>query len=150
VNVADAAYRTVHDYPGGSASLAPRLGMKQAVLNSKVNPHTTTHHLTLAEASLLMGMTNDFRMLHALNAEHGHVAQLAEAAPDSGGLLGTVLRANAAEGNFDRILEEALADNLITPNEFKLVADAGLKSMEALQALVARIRAASEQGGAPA
>lgn len=54
MNVHDAAHATVHDYPGGAASLAPRLGMQQAVLNSKVNPNTDTHHLSLTDAMRVM------------------------------------------------------------------------------------------------
>ena len=65
MNIHDAAHATVHDYPGGAASLAPRLGMVQAVLNSKVNPNTHTHHLTLAEAMRIMTMTGDHRILRA-------------------------------------------------------------------------------------
>ncbi|WP_368566189.1 phage regulatory CII family protein [Pseudoxanthomonas sp. UTMC 1351] len=37
MNVEDTAYETVRSYPGGSASLAPRMGMSQALLNSNVN-----------------------------------------------------------------------------------------------------------------
>ena len=45
MNILDAAYHTVHDYKGGANALAPRMGMKSpAVLNSKVNPITDTHH----------------------------------------------------------------------------------------------------------
>ncbi len=37
MNIVDAAYHTVHDYPGGANALAPRMGIKSpAVLNSKV------------------------------------------------------------------------------------------------------------------
>ncbi|WP_341772648.1 phage regulatory CII family protein, partial [Burkholderia pseudomallei] len=48
MNIIDAAYAVVHDYPGGSESLAPRLGMSAAVLRNKVNPNNATHHLGLA------------------------------------------------------------------------------------------------------
>ena len=37
MNITDAAYNTVHDYPGGASALAARMGIKSpAVLNSKV------------------------------------------------------------------------------------------------------------------
>lgn len=39
MNVTDAAYVTVHQYPGGSEALTPRLGMSAAVLRGKVNPN---------------------------------------------------------------------------------------------------------------
>lgn len=34
MNLADAAYNTVHDYPGGASSLAPRLGMSSHMLSN--------------------------------------------------------------------------------------------------------------------
>lgn len=71
MNVQDAAYRTVHDYPGGSESLAPRLGMSAAVLRGKVNPNNDRNILSLHEASQIMGVSDDFQMLHALAASHG-------------------------------------------------------------------------------
>ena len=61
MNILDAAYNTVHDYKGGASALAPRMGIKSpAVLNSKVNPNTDTHHLTLLEASKLMALTTEY------------------------------------------------------------------------------------------
>src|SRR5690606_24175262 len=75
MNILDAAYNTVHDYPGGAAALAPPMGMNSAaVLNSKVNPHTETHHLSLIVASKMMAMTSDYRVLQELNSEHGKFA----------------------------------------------------------------------------
>ena len=57
MNIIDAAYHTVHDYPGGATALALRLGIKSpAVLNSKVNPNTDTHHITLVEAIKIMAI----------------------------------------------------------------------------------------------
>lgn len=68
MNIIDAAHKTVHAYPGGSESLAPRIAMSAAVLRNKVNPNNSTHHLTLVEASEVMGVTGDYRILHALAA----------------------------------------------------------------------------------
>ncbi|MFH7611555.1 hypothetical protein RA272_29150, partial [Pseudomonas syringae pv. tagetis] len=69
MNVTDAAYDTVHQYPGGSEALAPRLGMSAAVLRGKVNPNTDRNLLSLQEADALMARTGDFRILHALCAQ---------------------------------------------------------------------------------
>jgi len=65
MNTIDAAYHTVHDYPGGAEALAPRMGMSAAVLRNKVNPNNTTHHLTYAEAQRIVALTGDVRMLQA-------------------------------------------------------------------------------------
>lgn len=116
MNITDAAYQTVHDYPGGSESLAPRIGMSAAVLRNKVNPNNTTHHLTLAEASAIMGVTGDHRILHALAGTHECVVQRTDA-PDSGSMIGALLAASAAKGDLAEILSTAMADNRITPNE---------------------------------
>lgn len=146
MNTADAAYDTVHDYPGGSESLGPRVGMSPAVLRNKVNPNNETHHLTVNEASRIMGKAQDYRILHALAAEHGFMLQRAESAPDAGNVLQSLLRANAAEGDFDRALEEALADNLITPNELRTINDAALKQQVATLMLLAKLRAFAQAG----
>lgn len=71
MNVIDAAYRTVHDYPGGSETLGQRMGISPAVLRSKVNPNTTTHRLALDEADQMMGMTSNYAILQAMAASHG-------------------------------------------------------------------------------
>ncbi|VVE68893.1 hypothetical protein PAN31117_03126 [Pandoraea anapnoica] len=71
MNITDAAHALVHDYPGGSESLAPRLGMSAAVLRNKVNPNNQTHHLSLNEAVKATDVANDERVLEAWAAERG-------------------------------------------------------------------------------
>jgi hypothetical protein len=150
MNVADAAYRTVHDYPGGSESLAPRIGMSPAVLRSKVNTGTTTHHMTLAEASRVMGITGDHQILHALAAEHGYVLLSAEGASEGDDLMSAVLSANAAEGELDQALQVALADKVITRNEYKELQALALKQNGVTLLLLSILRSAAEKGRAPA
>jgi hypothetical protein len=146
MNLIDAAHKTVHDYPGGSQSLGPRIDMSPAILRNKVNPNNSTHHLTLAEADEIMSVTGDHRILHALAAEHGYVLQKADSLADGGNVLQTLLLANAAEGDFDRVLQEALADNLITPNELKQINDAAVKQQAATLMLLAKLRAFAQAG----
>ena len=71
--VADAAYNTVHDYPGGAEALAPRMGKSAKVLDSKVSRNVSTHHLTLHEAVQIMGLTGDHRMLRAICRHLGYL-----------------------------------------------------------------------------
>ena len=144
MNIIDAAHKTVHAYPGGSESLGPRIGMSAAVLRNKVNPNNTTHHLTLAEADEIMGVTGDHRLLQALASHHGYSLQRLDMPADAGGVLQTLLRANAAEGEFDRVLGDALADGLITPNELKAINDAGVAQQGATMMLLAKLRSLSE------
>lgn len=122
MNITDAAYNTVRDYPGGSSSLAPRMGIKSpAVLNSKINPNTETHHLTLAEASKLMALTGDFRILHALAAEHEKVAIDLPEIPESRDmeLTDKVLCVGMKGGDVMSMFRKIMADGRITSGEVR-------------------------------
>lgn len=121
MNIVDAAHKTVHAYPGGSESLAPRIGMSAAVLRNKVNPNNTTHHLTLAEASEVMGVTGDDSILHALASQHGYTLARTEA-PETGSLIGALLAASGLKGDLADIIAEATKDQRITPNEASAIA----------------------------
>lgn len=120
MNITDAAYNTVHDYPGGASALAARMGIKSpAVLNSKVNPNTETHHLTLAEASKLMALTGDFRILHALSAEHEKVAIDLPEIPECRdmSLTDKVLCIGMKGGDVMSLFREIMVDGRITQGE---------------------------------
>lgn len=120
MNITDAAYNTVHDYPGGASAIAPRLGIKSpAVLNSKVNPNTDTHHLTLAEASKIMAITGDFRILQSLNAEHGKVSIDLPVIPECRDMALTdlVLSIGMGGGDVCAVFKEMMADGRITQGE---------------------------------
>ncbi|WP_426787846.1 phage regulatory CII family protein [Xanthomonas campestris] len=156
MNISDAAYHTVHAYPGGSEALATRLinktedgrerAMSAAVLRNKVNANNTTHHLTLAEASQIMGVTGDDRMLHALAAEHGYTLQRTEA-PTGGNMLAALLSASSAKGKLAQIIGEAIGDGRITPNEATDIA-AACGDAQAMLAEVAQHARAAAQAGA--
>lgn len=148
MNIQDAAHKTVKDYPGGSESLAPRIGMSAAVLRNKVNPNNITHHLTLAEASEVMGMSGDYRILHSLASEHGFTLHATDA-PDTGSIMCAMLAASAAKGDLAAILAKALADNMVTPNEASSIARA-CAAVQAAMTEVARHADARAAEGAPA
>lgn len=147
MNVTDAAYDTVHQYPGGSEALAPRMGMSAATLRGKVNPNTDRNLLSLQEADALMARTGDYRILHALCAEHGFIAQRVDA-PDSGSLITALLAAAAAKGDLAELISEAMADNRITPNEADAITRACQQVMAALVQVSQHAEAAAERGGA--
>ncbi|QNH21227.1 hypothetical protein HEP73_02139 [Xanthomonas sp. GW] len=150
MNVSDAAYYTVHDYPGGAGPLGLRLtrinkdgeevGMSEAVLNSKVNQNTTTHQLGLLEADRIMGLTGDHRILFAMASNHGYQLHKLNADPAHGTLMQRLLKASSAEGAVDRVLEEALSDGVITPNELKAVISAEMDRQAASMQLMAKLR----------
>lgn len=145
MNIIDSAHRTVHAYPGGSESLAPRIGMSPAVLRNKVNPNNATHHLSLVEADEIMGITGDHRMLHDLAAAHGYTLQRIDAPSASASVLGLLLATNASKGEFAQALHDALADGLITDNEMRVIASAGTSVQAAMVVLLARLRAMAGQ-----
>jgi hypothetical protein len=68
----DAAYHTVHDYPGGAPSLAPRMGKSPHSLNHEVTGSGSAK-LGLADAAKLCMLTGDYRVLHAFAESCGHL-----------------------------------------------------------------------------
>ncbi|MDO5541745.1 MAG: phage regulatory CII family protein [Acinetobacter sp.] len=120
MNIIDAAYHTVHDYPGGATALAPRLGIKSpAVLNSKVNPNTDTHHITLVEAIKIMAITNDYRILQSMNAHLGKVAIDLPQIPEcrDAALTDLVLSFGMKGGDVYTLFKTMMADGRITRGE---------------------------------
>ncbi|MCU4481333.1 phage regulatory CII family protein [Acinetobacter ursingii] len=121
MNILDAAYHTVHDFLGGASALASRLGIKSpAVLNSKVNPNTHTHHITLLEAVKLMEITGDYRILQEICAQLGKVAidlpDIPESKRDTS-LMDTFLYLAIHKGNVSKTFREMMADGRITQGE---------------------------------
>lgn len=140
MNVLDAAYHTVHAYPGGSESLGPRIGISPAVLRSKVNPKTKTHRLAVDEADELMAVTGDYSILQALAAEHGFVLQSVAPGIEPGSICSGVLATNRANGELAEAIDKAIADNLITPNELGEIDAMGAAAQAAIIGLLARIQ----------
>lgn len=121
MNILDAAYHTVHDFLGGASALASRMGIKSpAVLNSKVNPNTHTHHITLLEAVKLMEITGDYRILQEICARLGKVAidlpDIPESKRDTS-LMDTFLHLAIHKGNVSKAFREMMADGRITQGE---------------------------------
>ena len=143
MNVKDAAYDTVHQQPGGSTALAPRMGMSEAVLRGKVNPCTDRNRLALEEADELMAKTGDFRILHALAASHGGIFVQLDS-PQAGSLIGALLATDSAKGDLSKIVADAIADGRITPNEKAKIR----KAVAAVQSLVSMVGRLAEVGAA--
>lgn len=121
MNILDAAYHTVHDFLGGASALASRMGIKSpAVLNSKVNPNTHTHHITLLEAVKLMEITGDYRILQEMCAQLGKVAidlpDIPESQRDTS-LMDTFLCIGIKKGDISALFKEMMADGRITQGE---------------------------------
>lgn len=146
MNIQDAAHATVHDYPGGASSLGPRLGMVVAVLNSKVNPNTTTHHLTLAESVRVMEMSGDYRILAAMCEQMGFLPPVkrAEVVVSDAAILDQYAHMLAELGDFSREFYEALRDNKIQHREVVTMNAEMLELIQAALTLMQRIREIEE------
>jgi hypothetical protein len=140
MNIIDAANATVHDYLGGSESLGPRIGLSAADLRSKLDPGSSTQHLTIAEADRIMELTGDFRMLRALAHQHGFL--LVES-PDPGASdsdmerLEQAVGLGVASGELRCGAIGALADSRINEKELR----ATHAAQYALQAVAAHLAA---------
>lgn len=75
MNLLDAAYHTVHDYPGGAVALAARLGKHTSTLSHEVRPPAgSSAKLGLLDARKVMHFSYDYRILHALATDLGFMA----------------------------------------------------------------------------
>lgn len=148
MNILDAAYHTVHDFKGGASALAVRLGIKSpAVLNSKVNPNTETHHISLLEAVKLMAITGDYRILQSLCAQLGKVAidlpDLPECQRDMS-LMEIMLNVAIKKGDITKTFKNMMADGRITPGEAKDMSRIVHEMVEQLMTLEAQIKSCVE------
>ncbi|WP_255504190.1 YmfL family putative regulatory protein [Caballeronia sp. EK] len=145
MNITDAAYAVVHDYPGGTESLAPRLGMSAAVLRNKVNPNNTTHHITLAEAVRTTDITGDERILTAWAVDRNAVVvHLPEPSsePDNEELLEKFLKLTSHYGALAKRHQEATQDGEVDDEEMadlRRIGNAIHQTVEEINALTARI-----------
>lgn len=150
MNVTDAAYDTVHQYPGGSEALAPRMSknLSAATLRAKVNPNTDRNLLSLQEADEMMGKSNDYQILHALAATHGFVAIRVDGEDEGeGGLVTSLLEAGKAKGDLQGLVSDALTDLIITPNERANIVRAVMRAIQKLSAVAQHATAASRKEG---
>ncbi len=112
MNVLDAAKLAVHDYPGGSESLGPRVGIRPAVLRNKINPNNDGNHLTLAEAMRIQLVTGNHSICHAMNVELGYLPpiQRVDGVVSDAALLETYTKMMSELGDVSREFHKALAD----------------------------------------
>lgn len=149
MSLQDAFYRTVHDYPGGCESLAPRMSLSAAVLRNKANPNNTANVVTLRDADQAMALSGDFRVLHELAANHSHIAIRVDATGDSGDLavLELVTHVWAANGNVGAAVEATLADGKVELRELKNVRAAIYRTQQAMLSMLARLEEMAQPEG---
>ena len=143
MNVDDAAHAVVHDYPGGSESLAPRIAMSAAVLRNKVNPNNSTHHLTLREAVRISELTGDLRILQAFAQQCGQLLLAAPCADDEHAsdmaVLELVAAVGGSQGDMFGAIHRALADGQLTSTELAGIRACGDAAMARIASLMQRL-----------
>lgn len=118
MNIQDAAHMLGHEYPGGAQALADRMGINRAVFNSKLNPNTATHHLTLVEALRMQQLAGRFDILYAMAEALGFVCvPLPSDSPES--LERDIAHACKEFGEYIAEVTGSIEDNNVTPNEVK-------------------------------
>jgi len=147
VNITDAAYAVAHDYPGGTESLAPRLGMSGAVLRNKVNPNNSTHHLTLAEAVKMTDITGDERILEAWARERGKALMEVPAAENcaDGEVIEMMSESMKTFGDIGAAITDTFADGRVEAHEARRVRDVIWAHLGKLFGLSSRIDGMAER-----
>lgn len=148
MNVIDAAHAVVHDYPGGTPALAPRLNMAPAVLRGKVNVNDTGHHLTVTEALRIQQLTGDHRIFMAEADELGYVA-MPKPQVDDIDVGGALTRLCGEFGDYLRRVDESMRDGKVTTNERRTLERELLEMITAathLQSMLSKTSAGERNG----
>jgi hypothetical protein len=139
MNIQDAAHRIGHEYPGGSAALAHRMGIGPVVFNSKLNPNTLTHHLTLAEAQRMQLLTGRTDILEAMADELGYViVKIPECGHDLD-IAKATRRAVVEFGQWMQEIDKSLEDGAVSRNELKAIEKELVEMMAQAQQLTAAL-----------
>lgn len=139
LNVADAAYHTAHDFPGGVPALAQRMAMSANTLAHKVGLNNTTHHLTLREATTMQEVTGDVRMLHAMADALGYTC-VSLHCDGQGATLERVMVMAKEFGDVLASVNTAVADGRVTPNEMHECERQAAELTAALNGVLATVR----------
>lgn len=118
MNIQDAAHMMGHEYPGGAGALADRMGIQRAVFNSKLNPNTTTHHLTLVEALRMQQLSQRFDILFAMAEACGFVC-VPSVVNDAETIERGIASLCKEFGEFLSGVTAAIQDGTVTGNELK-------------------------------
>ncbi|MCV2365546.1 hypothetical protein LNV23_19020 [Paucibacter sp. DJ1R-11] len=136
MNVLDAAFAIAHDYPhGGARALGMRMGKNS--LSDELNPNISRAKFGLADAVQLQQLTGDYRVLHAMAAELGHLAVPLPAA-ELGDTPCASLVAKLAQ-EFAQLMAEVaqdLADSAVDDNELRRLERQSGRLVAEVQALL--------------
>lgn len=142
-NVQDAAFHTAHDFPGGVAALAQRMGdVSPNVLNKKVDPRLESHHLRLDESVKMQSITGDFRILQAMAFTLNHMVIPLPDMHESGdaSLLDDFMEIINEMADFTQAFQQAWADGKVTSKEVDRMEGEAVDVQARFAVIVARMR----------
>lgn len=144
LSVRDAAYHTVHDYPGGSTALGVRLAMSGMLLSHQVNPNNLgKYSLALEKAVEVQAMSQDYRILHAMARELGFIAVSIDLV-DETNVVASIADTVKEFSGYLTAVSDSVRDSKVTDNELKDIDEhLGLMVQQAnhLRAVVAAMNA---------
>ena len=150
VDILDAAYHTVHGYPGGVAALALRMGMSPNTLTHKVNTTNNTHHLHPRELVMLQHMSGNAAVLHSMAHSLGYNCTQAVADQSGGDPVEAFMRMQMAMADFVRAVADPLqiSTTEVNRNQIRraeaMAADLQATISDLLAAMRGRMRKAPE------
>lgn len=140
MNVTQAAFRLVRDFPGGAVALAPFLGKSAATLSHEVNPAMPTYKLGIQTAVDMTIASRNPAILNAFAAECGFMVlplPSVEAGDDVVNRIAGLAKEFAEEV---QAVSDALADGEVTANEVKRIEREGADVIAAVQSLLVAVR----------
>lgn len=141
-DIQDAAYHTVHEYPGGADALAVRMGMSPNTLRHKVNPNNTTHHLTLREAVTIQEMSNSHAILHSMADALGYVCTRATPGNDMEPAMDVLAKMHAELADLHRAIADALREEAaVSINQMRRIDHHAKESIATICNTLAMMRA---------
>lgn len=144
--ILDAAYHVVHDYPGGSVSLAPRLNKSPTTLSHEVTA-TGTAKLGLLDAVKITAFSGDLRILQAWAVEAGQMLVALPVMADQSDECLAMVSSTAKE--FSDLLAaaaEGLADGAVSDNEVDRIEREAAELFSAVHALLKAMRDRNQAG----
>lgn len=122
MNILDAAYHVVHDYPGGAESLGPRIGKSPTTLSHEV-AKVGAAKFGLETAIKVTTMSKDMRILDAFAMHCGYMTlPLPELAnPDNETCISELGIILSEVGELVRDTTKSLRDGVISGNEMSRI-----------------------------
>ena len=123
------------------------MGIVPAVLRNKANPNFEHNKPTLADADQVMALSSNFAVLHALALNHGHVCVQVEsgAIPSEAAIVDAFAQVWMASGQVGAEVHATLSDGRVEPYEVVRVEAAVYATVQALHALVNRLKGMAEK-----